>query len=350
MERCKDLSEHKGIWVFVEVQDHERILEGSLELLTKGRALAKELDEPLTALLFGLEADQYLEEVKKYNADHIILCSDPALKHYDSEIFPHMVSHLIRKHKPAICLFPSTEAGCDLAPRLAQRLKTGLTSHCTDLEISYLPEYKRQLLVMKRPAFSGNMLATIICPHTMPQMAVVMPGVFKKERAQQLKEPQIDNIPMDFDLKKLRIKQLKAPTRWDKPHVPLEKSPIIVAGGRGCLNKKTFHKLHQLADLLGGEVGATRVPVFNEWCEEERMIGQTGKTVKPKLYIGFGISGQIQHTSSITEADIIVSINNHQAAPLNSMSDYVLVEDAPTFLDALINRLKKEKVTSRKSR
>jgi len=272
----------------------------------------------------------------------VIFCaSDRALKHYDSAIFPDMIEKLIRAHNPSVMLFPSTEAGTDLAPRLAQRFATGLTSHCTGLSVMDSDEHGKGLLVMKRPAYSGNAIATVICPHARPQMATVQQGVFdKKESAGRTVT--VETVPFDCNLSEPRITHLENPTRWDKPRVPLEQAGVVVAGGRGLGARKHFDALFDLAEALGGEVGATRVPVFNKWCGEERMIGQTGKTIRPRLYLGFGVSGQIQHTASIVDSGIIVSINNDRSAPINDISDYVVTDDARDFLARLIERLRKE--------
>jgi electron transfer flavoprotein alpha subunit len=335
-------SDHKDIWVFTEIQDHERVLEGALELLGKGREMADTLGVKLCAVVLALDAEQYLPVVEQYGPDMILYCSSGSLKHYDSQIFPEIFTRLIHEYKPSIMLFPSTEAGTDLAPRLAQRFSTGLTSHCTDLSIMDSETHGKGLLVMKRPAYSGNAIATVICPRTRPQMATVQQGVFDKKEVPGKKAEKVQ-IPFEYERTKLRISNMEAPVRWDKPRVPLEQAPVVVAGGRGIGSRKNFEKLYELSEILGGEVGATRVPVFNHWCGEERMIGQTGKTIRPRLYLGFGISGQIQHTASIVDSEIIVSINTNQDAPITELSDYVITEDAHTFLSRLIDSLRKEK-------
>ncbi len=330
------------VWVFTEIQDHERVLDGALELLTRGRDIADSLGSKLWAVVFALDAEQYLPEVERYGPDVILYCSDRGLKHYDSQVFPDMYTALIEKHRPAIVLFPSTEAGSDLAPRLAQRFATGLTSHCTGLSVERFEEYGRSLLVMQRPAYSGNAIATVICPRTLPQMATVQQGVFDKKESAGRATATI-SLPFEYDVIKLKIASLEAPVRWDKPKVPLEQAGVVITGGRGLGSKRNFDKLFELSGLLEGEVGATRVPVFNGWCGEERMIGQTGKTIRPRLYLGFGVSGQIQHTASIVDSEIIVSVNTNRDAPITAISDYVVTEDAGTFLTRLIDRLRGEK-------
>ncbi|MCK5312145.1 MAG: electron transfer flavoprotein subunit alpha/FixB family protein [Desulfobacteraceae bacterium] len=346
MKPTADIEEYQDIMVFVEIQDHEQVLEGSLELLSKARCLADKFEHKVFAVVFGEDVEQYLPEIELLCPDVVIYCSHENLKHYDSQIFPDMITQLIKEYKPFAFLSTFTEAGKDLTPRLAQRFATGCTSHCTDLDIEYIPEYERNLLMMKRPAFSGNIIATIVSPDTMPQMATIQPGVFSKNEYERQKHKQGDSkrikVIFDYDMEKLRMKNLDSPTRWDKKHVPLENASLIVAGGRGVKDKQTFKLLHELAGLLNGEVGATRVPVFKEWCREERMIGQTGKTIKPKLYIGLGVSGQIQHTSSIVESEIIVSVNTDEKALINEMSDYVVIEDAVSFIKQLIIKLKYE--------
>jgi len=332
--------ECRDVWIFAEIQDHERVLEGALELLSKGRELADDLGERLCAVVYALDAEQYCADIARYGPDIIFCCSDPALKHYDSELFPELWSRLIREHRPSIVLFPATEAGGDLAPRLAQRFTTGLTSHCTDLEIIDTQEHGR-LLAMKRPAYGGNAIATVVCPQARPQMATVQQGVFvRRERPNE--STRIINIPFTLDLHTRKISYLDAPLRWDKPKIPLDRAQVVIAGGRGVASRKAFNRLFELAELLEGEVGSTRVPVFNGWCGPERMIGQTGKTVRPKCYIGFGVSGQIQHTTSIVDSECIISVNTDTSAPLCEMSDYVVNEDASEFLSALIDRLSRE--------
>lgn len=336
--------ECSGILVFVEIQDHERVLEGALEMMTRARELADELNEKLYALVMGLNAEEYLDEIEEYGPDVLLYCSDPALKHYNSEIFPDMFQELINEYKPSILLVPSTEAGNDLAPRISHRFHTGLTAHCTSLEIIDSEEYGSNLLLMKRPAFSGNMVASILCPEQRPQIATVQPGVFNRKPAGKKDTMERKALSFSYDTGKLRVSQQAAPVRWDRCSVSLEQADVIIAGGRGLLQKENFDLLSDLASMLGGEVGATRVPVFNSWCEEDRMIGQTGKTVRPRLYMGFGISGQIQHTTSIVDSEIIVSVNIDERAPVNEISDYVIHEDAGAFLKVFIEKLREERV------
>ncbi len=337
--------QHRGVFVFTEIQDHERILEGALELLTRARLLADQLNEKLYAIVLALDAEQYLDEIEQYGPDVIIYGSHREFKHYNSETFPDIFENLIASHQPSILLVPSTEAGNDLAPRMSNRFHTGLTAHCTDLEIIDSDEYGKNLLLMKRPAFSGNMVASILCPEKRPQIATVQPGVMSREKASGRERAERETIEYDFDAKSLEIIQLKDPVRWDRCSVSLEQADVIIAGGRGLLQKENFDLLHELAAIFGGEVGATRVPVFNNWCEEGRMIGQTGKTVRPRLYIGFGLSGQIQHTTSIIDSEIIVSVNIDERAPINEISDYVIHEDATRFLKLFIEKLREERVT-----
>ena len=333
---------HRDVWVYAEIQDHERVLEGALELITRGRELADTLGERLCALVFALGAEEYLPVIERYGPDRIICASHPALKHYDDRIVPDLLTGLIREHRPSIVLFPATEAGADLAPRLAARFGTGLTAHCTDLSIGDFPDYGEKLLVMERPAYGGNAIATVVCPHARPQMATVQQGVFEKRERPGVRT-EIVRLPFSPPTDSGPLESLEAPLRWDRPAVPLEQARVVVAGGRGLGSKRNFERLYTLASLLRGETGATRVPVFNRWCGEERMIGQTGRTIRPRLYMGFGISGQIQHTASIVESEIIVSVNTDPESPIAEMSDYVVIDDAAAMLDALITRLEAEK-------
>ncbi|MBP7604753.1 MAG: electron transfer flavoprotein subunit alpha/FixB family protein, partial [Spirochaetes bacterium] len=333
---------HRDVWVYAEIQDHERVLEGALELITRGRELADTLGERLCALVFALDAEEYLPVIERCGPDRIMYASHPALKHYDDRIIPDLFAGLVREHRPSAVLFPATEAGADLAPRLAARFGTGLTAHCTGLSIADLPDYGEKLLVMERPAYGGNAIATVVCPHARPQMATVQQGVFEKRERSGVRT-EIVRLPFSTPADSGAIESLEAPLRWDRPAVPLEQARVVVAGGRGLGSKRNFERLYELASLLGGETGATRVPVFNRWCGEERMIGQTGRTIRPRLYMGFGISGQIQHTASIVESEIIVSVNTDPESPMAEMSDYVIIDDASIMLDALVTRLKAEK-------
>ncbi len=341
------LNDYRDIWVFAEIQDHERILDASLEILSRGRELSLKLGQKLIAVLPGLDSEQYLPVIKEYSPDIIYYFSHPGLKHYHSEIFPCIFTNLINKYNPSIMLFPSSEAGKDLAPRLAQRFATGLTSHCTDLDIVDIEGRGKGLLLMKRPGFSGNFLASMICPDARPQMATVQPGVFEKKPVAVHGNCTIIKLELPRDASHSCVSHLEPPLRWDSPRVPLEQAEVIIGGGRGVGSAESFNSLFELAELLGGEVGATRVPVFNEWCGEERMIGQTGKTVRPRLYLNFGVSGQLQHTASIVESGIIISVNTDPEAPINEISDYVIQEDAGSLLHKLIEKLKLIKLMSR---
>jgi electron transfer flavoprotein alpha subunit len=341
----KSLEQWQNIWVFTEIQDHERVLEGSLELLTKGRELATKLNQKLVAIVFGIDIEQYLPIIASYGPDLIIYSNDPKLKHYNGEIFPDMWTDLIKQYKPSIILFPSTESGRDLAPRLAWRFKTGATAHCCELDIIDSQDYKVKLLLMKRPAFSGNLLASILCPYTRPQIATVQQGIFQSVPVLEgsRKKPEILQITCTHELTKLKIVQVQPPTRYHRVNIPLDNSPVVLVGGQGLRSKDNFKKLFELASYLNAEVGATRVAIFNKWCEEDRLIGQTGKVIHPDLYIAFGVSGQIQHTSAISDAKRIISINNDPEAPINEISDYIITEDATLFLNTLIERIKQDK-------
>jgi electron transfer flavoprotein alpha subunit len=340
------VKENKGVWVFTEIKDHEKVLDGSLELLSKGREIADLLNEKLYSIVFSLDVEQYIPIIKRYGPDIIISneeTEDPqTLKHYNGEIFPDMWEKLMKKYKPSIILFPSTEAGIDLASRLAQRFSTGLTAHCSGLEIVDSKDYGNQLLLMKRPGFSGNLTSFILCPKSRPQMATVQQGIFKKKKTDKQNNPEIIKVKCNHVLSELKVVNIDSPKRWDKSS-KLEKSRVIIAGGRGMGSKDKFQNLFKVARYLRGEVGSTRVPVLNGWCEEKRMIGQTGKAVHPEIYLGFGISGQIQHTSSIVSAKRIVSINSDTNALINEISDYIINEDINEFLPKLLERLQEER-------
>ena len=342
-----NLEEYKGVFVFAQQVDNK--LNGiALELVGKGKDLAKDLGTEVTAVLIGSDVMSLTKELAEYGADRIIVVDDPELKEYRTEPYAHALAEVIKKYKPEIMLVGATAIGRDLGPRVSARIHTGLTADCTQLEIGDFPinpipgrEQLHNQLLMTRPAFGGNTIATIACPNFRPQMATVREGVMKKE---------IFNANHQGEIKMIDVNQFTTPEDFvihvierhmEKSKVNLKAAPIIVAGGYGVGSKENFQLLHELATVLGGEVGASRAAVDAGFCEHERQIGQTGTTVRPKLYIACGISGQIQHTAGMEESAMVIAINTDSNAPINKFADYVITGDLNVVIPKMIQYYKK---------
>jgi electron transfer flavoprotein alpha subunit len=334
-----------NIFIYCEVEDGQ-VAEVSLELLTKGRSLANQLKCKLEAVAIGAGLEQVPEQVFPYGVDTLHLADDPALSNYLTLPHAAIVAGLFRKEEPQVGLFGASSVGRDLAPRVASALKCGLTADCTQLEIGDHYEKKteteyKDLLYQIRPAFGGNILATIINPGTRPQLATVREGVMKKE---------IFSATHKGKVKSLNVSDFVAPTDFavqiierhmEKRKVNIKAAPIVVSGGYGVGSRENFDLLFELADLLGGEVGASRAAVDAGFVDHERQVGQTGVTVRPKLYIACGISGQIQHRAGMEESAMIISINSDPHAPIHNIADYAIVGDIADVIPKMIRYYKK---------
>ncbi len=333
-----------NIIIYIETEGG-KISDVSLELLTKGRTLAGELSCKLEALIIGGSVEQHTQELFNYGAETIYIAQDKRLEHYLTLPYSAITIDLFKKERPQIALFGATSIGRDLAPRVSSALVSGLTADCTSLEIGDHKEIKsgkeyRNLLYQIRPAFGGNIIATIINPDCRPQMATVREGVMKKE---PLKTPvkgvvkvieTIDIIkPEDFvvEIIERHIEERK---------IDIKGSPIIIAGGFGVGSKENFNLLYELASVLGAEVGASRAAVDAGFAEGARQIGQTGITVRPKLYIAAGISGQIQHTAGMDQSAMIISINSDPNAPIHQIADYAIIGDMNEIIPRMIKSYK----------
>ena len=301
-----NLEEYKGVFVFAQQVDNE-LTPIAFELIGKGKDLAKDLNTDVTAVLIGSDVKSLADELAEYGADKVIVVDDPELNDYRTEPYAHALASVIKEYKPEIMLVGATAIGRDLGPRVSARVKTGLTADCTVLEIGEFKGVANQLL-MTRPAFGGNTIATIACPNTRPQMATVRPGVMK-------------NAPFN---------QAKADAK------------ILVSGGRGVGSVENFKMLQDLADVLGGMVSCSRAVVENGWKPVDVQVGQTGKTVRPNLYFAIGISGAIQHVAGMEESDIIIAINKDEDAPIFDVADYGIVGDLNKIVPALTEALKAE--------
>ncbi len=331
----KDLSGFKGIWVFAE--QHQGKVQGvALELIAEARKLATDLKEEVAAVLLG-DADikKAAQELIHYGADKVYVCADPKLKSYTTEPYCDTIVELINAHKPEIVLMGATTTGRDLASRIAARIRVGLTADCTGLDID--PEKK--ILRQTRPAFGGNIMATIISPDFRPQMATVRPKVFKKLQPDASRKGQVIEFPAKISEKSLRVKLLEIIQSTEKK-VNLAEAEIIVSGGRGLGCAENFKLVKDLADVIGGAVGASRATVDAGWISQFHQVGQTGKTVSPKLYIACGISGAIQHLAGMSSSDIIVAVNKDQFAPIFNVATYGIVGDLFEVLPAMTKTFK----------
>ena len=339
------MADNNNLIVYCEFDDGH-IADVSLELLTKGRALATQLGVRLEAVIIGDKLDGVENQVFPFGVDVVYKIADARLYPYTSLPHSSALINLFKEIKPQICLMGATCIGRDLGPRVSSCLHSGLTADCTSLEIGDHTDPKtkveyKNLLYQIRPAFGGNIVATIVNPECRPQMATVSEGVMKKEVFDANYKGQV----VELDAKKYIPETDYVVNIIDrhiaKSKINIKNAPIIVAGGYGVGSKENFDLLYQLADVLGAEVGASRAAVDAGFTEHERQIGQTGVTVHPKLYIACGISGQIQHIAGMQDSAIIISINNDPDAPINTIADYVITGDIETVIPALIKYYKK---------
>ncbi|MEG0518351.1 MAG: electron transfer flavoprotein subunit alpha/FixB family protein [Bacteroidales bacterium] len=333
-----------NIIVFCET-DNGKLCDVSLELLTKARSLAETLKCDLEALLIGSNVENLIEELQSYGAKTIHIADDPKLEFFRTLPYAAIAISLFKEEKPQIALFGATSIGRDLAPRISSALHSGLTADCTSLEIGDHSDAKgnqwKNLLYQIRPAFGGNIIATIINPDHRPQMATVREGVMKKEALEtpvkgSVKRIDSNKILMDTDFAVSIIER-----HIEEKKIDIKGSQIIVAGGYGVGSKENFRLIFDLAKVLGAEVGASRAAVDSGFAEHERQIGQTGVTVRPKLFISVGISGQIQHTAGMDGAAMIISINNDPNAPIHQIADYSVIGDLNEVLPKMIASYKK---------
>lgn len=328
------------VWVFIE-QRSGTPADVSFELLSKGRKLAKEINGILKAVVIGHKIKNLAEECFKYGAAEVLTVDHADLEFYKTMPYARVMNDLVKKHKPRIVLYGATFIGRDLAPRVASFTKSGLTADCTDLQISdvtYMKKEYKQLLLQIRPAFGGNIIATIITPETEIQMATVREGVMEKSELPGWKKGTIKEIkyePTDLD------EIIKIIDRHqEESKVNLKSAPIIVAGGYGMGTKENFELIHELAHVLGGEVAGSRAAVDAGFISHERQVGQTGVTVRPKLYIACGISGAIQHRAGMQEANKIIAINADAEAPIFDVCHYGIIGDATVVIPKLIEAYK----------
>ena len=334
-----------NILVFCEVTEEQHIAEVSLELCSKARKLADRLNARLDAIVIGNDINNIEGQLYPYGVDSILYLNDSRLSFYQTLPFFSTITKIIKEETPDIVLFGATSVGRDLAPRIASYLRCGLTADCTSLEIGDHTDAKtktvyKDILYQIRPAFGGNIIATIVSPETRPQMATVREGVMKKEIYNENHKGEVRNLKADDYVNDgdFCIEIIERQIETQK--INIKGAPIIVAGGYGMGSKENFALLHELASLIGGEVGATRAAVDAGFTENERQIGQTGLTVRPNLYIACGISGAVQHRAGMDQSSMIISINTDPNAPINSIADYTIIGDAMDVLPKMIKSYK----------
>ncbi|MBD5445058.1 MAG: electron transfer flavoprotein subunit alpha/FixB family protein [Lachnospiraceae bacterium] len=342
-----NLEEYKGVYVFAQQVDNE-ISSIAFELLGKAKDLAKDLNTDVTAVLLGSDVKGLADNLAEYGADKVIVVDDPELKVYRTEPYAHALAEVINKYKPEIVLVGATAIGRDLGPRVSARVATGLTADCTVLEIGDFPlqaipgqEQKHNQLLMTRPAFGGNTIATIACPDNRPQMATVRAGVMQKIQPIKGAKAVVEEFNPGFtpDNKYVEILDVvKAVTDT----VDIMDAKILVSGGRGVGSPENFKILEDLAAVLGGTVSCSRAVVDAGWKPKDLQVGQTGKTVRPNVYFAIGISGAIQHVAGMEESDIIIAINKDADAPIFDVADYGIVGDLNKIVPKLTESLKAE--------
>ena len=329
-----DKAQYKNVYVFVE--QREGVIQNvGLELLGKARELADALNEKVYAMLLGHDLTTQAQECIAYGADTVLRVDAPELATYVTEPYAQAIYQIIRDNKPSIVLIGATTIGRDLGPRLSARVETGLTADCTGLEIS-----EERDLLMTRPAFGGNLMATIICKEHRPQMSTVRPGVMRMGQRDENRKGTIEDVKINFDKSKFRVRVLET-VKQTKNLIDITEAHVLISGGRGVGNAEGFDMLRAMANTIGAEVSASRAMVDAGVLGHERQVGQTGKTVRPDLYFAMGISGAIQHLAGMEESEYIIAINKDKFAPIFNVADLAIVGDVRKIVPLLTEKLKR---------
>jgi electron transfer flavoprotein alpha subunit len=342
-----NISEYKGVFVFAEQRDR-KVQKVALELIGKGKELAKDLGTTVTAVLLGKDMQDEAKRLCYAGADNVIYVNDDLLDIYMTEPYVYTMNKIIADKKPEIVLYGATAIGRDMAPRVSARVHTGLTADCTGLAVEPDDAEPEKLnLMMTRPAFGGNIMATIACPNHRPQMATVRPGVMQAAKYSEQNPVNIEEYKIEIP-KECRNVEVLDVTKIIQQRMNIEDAKVLVSGGRGMHGPENYPMLEELAGLLGGTISASRAAVDAGWVPKDRQVGQTGKTVRPNLYIACGISGAIQHLAGMEESDFIIAINKDETAPIFDVADVGIVGDIFKVVPLLIDELKKEKVNANK--
>ncbi len=341
-----NLEDYKGVFVFAQQVDNE-LSPIAFELLGEAGRLAENLEEKtVTAVLLGKDVKGLADDLAKYGADRVIVVDDPALETYMTEPYAQALTAVIEEYKPEIMLVGATAIGRDLGPTVSARVATGLTADCTQLEIGDFPlvaipgkEQKHNQLLMTRPAFGGNTIATIACPDNRPQMATVRAGVMQKNDPDDSKKAEVVEFNPTIE-KNDKFVEILDIVKAVSDVEDIMDAKILVSGGRGVGSQENFSILQDLADAIGGTVSCSRAVVDNGWMPKDLQVGQTGKTVRPQVYFAIGISGAIQHVAGMEEADIIIAINKDPDAPIFEVADYGVVGDLNKIVPMLTEQIK----------
>lgn len=342
----------KGIFVVIE-QRSGKVQNVGLELIGESTRLKEDLKDDVVAVLLGHEIEGEVEKLYHYGADKVILVDSPYLKEYVTEPYTKAITAIVNEYDPEIMLFGASSIGRDVAPRVASRVKTGLVADTTGLRMAKTEEEfakeaamgcedPTRALLMTRPAFGGNIMATLMCPRTKPQMATVRPGVMKRIEKDKTRTGELIKFNVDFTEADMNVEILEV-VKANKKAVDLTEAKLIVSGGRGIGGPQGFDMIRDVADALGAEVGSSRACVDAGWIEKDRQVGQTGKTVRPELYMACGISGAIQHVAGMENSEVVISINKNDTAPIFEVSDLGIVGDVKVILPKLADAIRKYK-------
>lgn len=333
-----DIKEYKGVWVYIETEKDKPMSVG-LELISAAKTIADFNKEDITAVVIGKDSAPAAEALKEYPVKDIIAVEDESLLGYNTGKYTYALEKLVEKYKPSAFLIGATNNGRDLAPRLACRIRTGLTADCTQIGV----QEETGNVAWTRPAFGGNLMATILCPDHRPQLGTVRPGVFKKEPLENAEEHPVIKEKFILGDDSIKAKVIKILEDVDSESVNLQDAEIIVSGGRGVGGPEGFDVIRDAAEAFGGVVGASRAAVDSGWISHIHQVGQTGKTVQPKLYVACGISGAIQHLAGMSSSDCIIAINKDEEAPIFNVCDYGIVGDLFEVLPVLAREVRKYK-------
>ncbi|MCO8804623.1 electron transfer flavoprotein subunit alpha/FixB family protein [Clostridioides difficile] len=328
-----NLNDYNGVWVIGE-QREGKINPVTIELIGEGRKLADQLGKELAVVIAGYEVEKEVKELLHYSVDKVYYINDPLLKDFTTDGYAISIANLIERKKPEVVLVGATSIGRDIAPRIAGKVGTGLTADCTKLEI----DSTDNKLLQTRPAFGGNLMATIVCPKNRPQMSTVRPGVMARAVRNESETGILEVVTPELTEKMIRTRLVEILPQ-EKKSVNLTDARIIVSGGRGLKRAEGFELIKELADKLGAEIGASRAAVDSGWIEHSHQVGQTGTTVRPELYIACGISGAIQHLAGMSDSKYIVAINKDAKAPIFSICDYGIVGDLYEIIPEMIESL-----------
>ncbi len=335
-----NIKDYSGDLVYIE-QRYNEVQNVSLELLGKGRKIADELGVKVVAAIAGHQIEKHSKLLVEYGADKVVVLNHEALELYSTEPYTQAMVQVIRTEMPEIVLFGATSIGRDLAPRVSARLATGLTADCTSLEVS-----EERMLLMTRPAFGGNIMATIISPDHRPQMSTVRPGVMTKMDRDVNRQGEIIQFPVEIQ-KNAQCVEILSFEKETEEKQDIQEATVLVSGGRGVGSKENFSLLYDLADEMNGLVSASRAAVDSGWMDHDRQVGQTGKTVRPNVYFACGISGAIQHVAGMEEAELIIAINKDKDAKIFEVADLGIVGEVQKVLPLVIDEIKKINATKK---